>query len=129
MLQLRSQSGPVSDGHKEVLCIPPNSSIAVGSLVKGSLTPLQRCSRWILPLQLTGPPDFSIAFSMSQRIYVIRYEELYFMKFSFNCTFKFLAQFLLDHLPHAVIYKRILLLHKFAAFTNYVINRFVLVTT
>ena len=52
-----SQSGPESNGNEEVLYIPQSSSIIRASasdwLSKG-LTPLERCSQYILQLQPTG---------------------------------------------------------------------------
>ena len=63
MLPLQGQSGPRNDGNKEILHIPPGSSITGTSSAAylvlyqdtrwGSLTPLQRSSRCILQPQTT----------------------------------------------------------------------------
>ena len=60
-----SQSGPGSNGNERVLLVPQSPSITgtspsdgfvpyPGHSLEGGLTPLQRCSRFILQLQPTG---------------------------------------------------------------------------
>ena len=64
-------------------------------------------------------------------MFAILQERYWVVHTAFICIdkFKFLAQFVLDHFAHLVVSSLILFLCKFAAFTYYVIDGFVSITT
>ncbi len=75
------QSGPRSDGNEGVLHMGPKASALlephhqivlchIRTLVRGGLTPLQRCSRCILQPQLTGQYIYLYIY-----IYILRERE------------------------------------------------------
>ena len=96
-----SQSRSERDSNKEVLLIPQSSritgtslfSVISRTLIRGSLTPLQRCSQCILQPQPTGPIYMCIYIYIY--IYIVKMiylslQEIFFSQFILNLYLYFL---------------------------------------